>query len=74
MIEHFQKYEQVKDAKDRFNAKAGPDDPHLTLIRILTEAQTHIIAVRDDATDTGHPAVYFKTKKYSNDVTEHDNG
>ena len=67
-----QKFEQVKDAKDRFNAKAGPDDPILHIIRIFTESYSHIIAVRDKDEDNRHP-LYFKLKQ-TTDITEHDNG
>lgn len=70
---YIQKYEQVKDAKDRFNANAGPDDPKLSLIRIFTEEEQNIIAVRSKAIDNRNP-VYFKPKNRPGDVTEHDNG
>ena len=62
---YIQKYEQVKDAKDRFNKKAGPNDIKLSLIKTFS----HIIAVRDEATDNRYP-VYFK-RKATDDPTEH---
>ena len=69
---YIQKYVQVKDAKDRFNKKAGPNDIKLSLIKIFTKTFSHIIAVRDEATDNRYP-VYFKCKD-TDDPTEHDNG
>ena len=70
-------YDQIKEAKDSYNSSAGPNDPRISLVRIITRSQQDILAVRKESDDDSgikiNHQVYFK-KKVTTDMTEYDNG